>query len=121
MEIHNRWRFADVVIDLNELVALVGEKVYLRDGREIGVGVAAADALRKAIPSYPEPQPGTRDKGKDSRLSRSPMNFRNSAWHGKPSAVADGAMPGVSPQRPNRAPKPGCEGQGLTNAKEQPR
>ena len=29
--------------------------------------------------------------------------------------VADGAMPGVSPQRPIRAPKPGCEGQGLTN------
>ena len=28
--------------------------------------------------------------------------------------VADGAVPGVSPQRPNRAPKPGCEGQGLT-------
>lgn len=31
--------------------------------------------------------------------------------------VADGAVPGVSPQRPIRAPKPGCEGQGLTNAK----
>ena len=73
MEIHNRWRFADVVIDLNELVALVGEKVYLRDGREMGVGVAAADALRKAIPSYPEPPQGTRDKEKDSRLSRSPV------------------------------------------------
>lgn len=28
--------------------------------------------------------------------------------------VADGAVPGVSPQRPYRAPKPGCEGQGLT-------
>jgi len=29
--------------------------------------------------------------------------------------VADGAVPGVSPQRPFHAPKPGCEGQGLTN------
>ena len=45
------------------------------------------------------------------------MNFRMRAWHGKPSAVADGAMPGVAPQRPIRAPKPGCEGQGLTNRK----
>lgn len=28
--------------------------------------------------------------------------------------VTDGVLPGVSPQRPYRAPKPGCEGQGLT-------
>ena len=33
--------------------------------------------------------------------------------------VADGAIPGVSPQRPIRAPKPGCEGQGLTNDNQQ--
>ena len=34
--------------------------------------------------------------------------------------VADGAVPGVSPQRPIRAPKPGCEGQGLTNGAQPP-
>ena len=44
-------------------------------------------------------------------------NFPNSAWQLIREDIADGAMPGVSPQRPNRAPKPGCEGQGLTNAK----
>ena len=33
--------------------------------------------------------------------------------------VADGAMPGVSPQRPIRAPKPGCEGRALTDDNQQ--
>lgn len=32
-----------------------------------------------------------------------------------PSAVADGTQSGVSPQRPSTAPKPGCEGEGLTH------
>ena len=62
MEYRQLWRFGDDVIDLNQVAALVGRIVYLSDGREIGVGEKAADALRKAIPSYPEPPPGTRDK-----------------------------------------------------------
>ena len=72
MEYKQLWRFGDDVIDLNGVVALVGKIVYLRDGREIGVGEKAADALRKAIPSYPEPPPGTRD------TKETPMVFARS-------------------------------------------
>ena len=72
MEIKQIWRFGDDVIDLNEVAAMVNQKVYLCDGREMCVGDATADALRKAIPSYPEPQKGTCDKApKASRNSSS--------------------------------------------------
>ena len=48
MEIHNRWKFADVVLDLNEVVALVKNTVYLRDGRKMDVGVASRTAARQS-------------------------------------------------------------------------
>jgi hypothetical protein len=60
MEIHYRWRFADVVLDLDDVVAVVGRMVHLRSGKEMDVGVAAADALRKATLPYPELSPSNR-------------------------------------------------------------
>ena len=50
MAICDQWRFGNDVFDLSEVVALVGRTVYLRDGRNVGVGDAAADALREATP-----------------------------------------------------------------------
>lgn len=49
-----RLKFADVVLDIDEVVALVGGMVFLRDGREVGIGEKAADALMKATPPCPE-------------------------------------------------------------------
>lgn len=43
-------RFGNDVIDLSQVVALVGRTVHLTGGQKIGVGVATADALRAAIP-----------------------------------------------------------------------
>ena len=34
-------KFADVVLDIDEVVALVGEMLYLRDGRELVIGEKA--------------------------------------------------------------------------------
>lgn len=46
--------FADVVLDIDEVVALIGGVAYLRDGRELVIGDKAADDLRKATPPCPE-------------------------------------------------------------------
>ncbi len=76
MEIKQLWRFGDDVIDLNEVVALVGNCVYLREGERIGVGDATADAMRKAMPPLPayEPPQDTPDtpqgKPRDSSVSK---------------------------------------------------
>jgi hypothetical protein len=85
MEIRIRWRFADVVLDLNEVVALVTNTVYLRDGRKMDVGVAAADALRKATPPYPELPQGIRDTGKDNLPSCVPTSRRQRTSQAKAS------------------------------------
>ena len=63
------WRFGDAIIDLNEVVAVVGTLVTLSDGKEIGVSDEAADALRAAIPPYPEPEQESRDKAESVNLS----------------------------------------------------
>ena len=64
------YRFEDAVLDLDEVVAVVGSMVYLRDGREIGIGEKAADALRNATPCFPEQPQDTCDKArKTSRCS----------------------------------------------------
>ena len=49
-----RLKFADVVLDIDEVVALIGSVAYLRDGRELVIGDKAADDLRKATPPCPE-------------------------------------------------------------------
>lgn len=59
-------RFGNDVIDLSQVVALVGRTVYLLDGRKMGVGVATADALRAAIPPSRELPRDTRDRAKAS-------------------------------------------------------
>lgn len=43
-------RFGDDILDLNEVVALVGRHVYLRDGREMGV-IAYGDVYEDAAAS----------------------------------------------------------------------
>ena len=101
METRHQYRFGKDVIDPQEIVALIGNTLILGDGKEHCVDDATADAVRRAFIPYPEP--------KQISLTVPGMVNRED--------VADGAMPGVSPQRPYRAPKPGCEGQGLTSAK----
>lgn len=57
-----RLKFADVVLDVDDVVALVGSMVYLRDGREVGIGEKAADALRKAtLPCHELPEHPAKD------------------------------------------------------------
>ena len=76
MEIKQLWRFGDDVIDLNEVVAMVDQTVYLCDGVKMCVGDATADALRKAMPPLPayEPPQDTPDtpqgKPRDSSVSK---------------------------------------------------
>ena len=49
-----RLKFADVVLDIDEVVALIGRVVYLLDGRELFIGEKAADELRKFTLPCPE-------------------------------------------------------------------
>ena len=49
-----RLKFADVVLDIDEVVALIGRVAYLRDGRELVIGDEAADELRKFTLPCPE-------------------------------------------------------------------
>ena len=76
------YRFEDAVLDLDEVVAVVGSMVYLRDGREIGIGEKATDALRNATPCFPEQPQDTCGKArKTSRCSskrRAPSALRAS-------------------------------------------
>lgn len=78
--IRTHWKFADLVIDPQEIVAVNGRTLYLRDGREMGVSVAAADALRKAIPSYPEPPQGTCDKVEPRNTRTTRKNLQCIQW-----------------------------------------
>ena len=57
-------RFADVVVDLERVAMVVGDKVFLENGQFIGVGGAAADAIRRATPVCPEPGQDTRGTGR---------------------------------------------------------
>lgn len=66
MAICDQWRFGNDVFDLSEVVALVGRTVYLRDGRNVGVGDAAADVLREATPVRRAPPQDTRGTGRGS-------------------------------------------------------
>ena len=79
-------RFGDDVLDISQVVALVGRTVYLLDGREMGVGVATADALRAAIPPSRALPQDTRGTGRPKPESppesppgarRKPRRLRN--------------------------------------------
>ena len=69
-----RYRFEDAVLDPDEVVAVVGSMVYLRDGREIGIGEKAADALRNATPCFPEQPQDTCGKARKTSRCSSPRS-----------------------------------------------
>lgn len=81
------WRFGETIIDLNEVVAVVGDHVTLAGGKEIGIGDEAADALRAAIPPYPA----------------RPQDIRGKAEAGNPSSARRSSPPGNSQARVSKA------------------
>ena len=81
-----RLRFADAVLDVDEVVALVGGTVFLRDGRELGVGEKAADALRGATPPCHELPQDTCDKARKASRCSSKQPVRHASRSSKAQA-----------------------------------
>ena len=61
------WRFKDVVLDLDRVVAVTDDCVLTEGGHWLSVGDEAADALRKAIPVFPELPQDTCGTGRTTR------------------------------------------------------
>lgn len=85
-EMGTRLKFADVVLDIDEVVALVGGMVFLRDGREVGIGEKAADALMKATPPFPELPQDTCDKARKASRCSSKQPVRHASRSSKAQA-----------------------------------
>lgn len=69
-------KFGNDLFDLEEVVALVGRTVYLRDGRKTVVGVETADALRAARPEFRGLHQDTPGTGRISVPCRTPRQQR---------------------------------------------
>ena len=78
--------FGDVALDLDKVVMVRGQSVLLDNGEEYGVGGAAADAIRKAIPSFPALPQGTCGTAPGACPARS-IQSRSHRSSGKSSTV----------------------------------
>ena len=50
-----KFKFADDIFDADEISALIGNTLILKNGKEHCVSDATANAVRRAFNSYPEP------------------------------------------------------------------
>ena len=55
-----KFKFADDIFDADEISALIGNTLILKNGKEHCVSDATANAVRRAFNSYPEPSQDTR-------------------------------------------------------------
>ena len=78
MDYRVQYRFGEDVIDPQEIVALLGNTLILKDGKEHCVDDATADAVRRAFMPYPpvEPPQGTRGKAEGKTPSSSSLSQR---------------------------------------------
>ena len=71
MDYRVHYRFGNDVIDPQEIVALIGNSLILKDGAKHCVDDATADAVRRAFIPYPELQPPQNTCDKAQEASRS--------------------------------------------------